>query len=374
MNAPPASSPSPRDAFWAQPPPLPPGLRLVQLEPIVVPRRGRGGESVFDLVRLQTPSATVLLVVAFRSPATSKDVLTAKAQLRAVLDDLRLRSAASPPHLPAFATEVASRGIVDTCVREGLAVLDRRGTVVVHGGPVYVHVEGKLKVERTSRLRLFSGKACRIVRVLLASPAERLRPQEVAARSQTSYAFAHGVLSRLERDGFVSRRSPRSGFRLRDGAGLLRAWVESGERTAVRVTPYHAPSTRPEALAAAVAAARASGVGAVFTLASALLPGEPFASGLPHGAYLSGDVAPFEEALALERKTPHDFLVLRAEPAAETPAGGIHAFTRALPHGAGVALPQLAADFATAGGRGREQADHLVQRYAASLPPPELPP
>src|SRR6266568_3409188 len=131
-----------RDAFWAEPLPLPTDLRLTQLEPVVVPRRGRGGETVFDVARLQTPSATVFLVIAFRSPATSKDALTAKEQLRAVIDDLRLRSAASSSpgisYLPALATEVASKTVVDACIREGLGVIDRRGTLIVHGGPVYV--------------------------------------------------------------------------------------------------------------------------------------------------------------------------------------------------------------------------------------------
>jgi hypothetical protein len=42
--------------------------------------------------------------------------------------------------------------------------------------------------------------------------------------------------------------------------------------------------------------------------------------------------------------------------------------------GSAVALPLLAADFATIGGRGQEQADRLVELYAKSLPPPELPP
>ncbi len=372
----PAATRSGRDLFWAQPPLLPPGLRLAQLESVVVPRRGRGGETVFDIARLQTPSASAQLVIAFRSPATSKDALAARDQLRTVIDDLRRRSAgttsAGVPYLPTLATEVATRTVIDVCVREGLGVIDRRGTLILHGGPVYVHVEGHATVERTSRIRLFSGKACRIVRVLLAQPGQRVKPADLASTARTSYAFAYGVLAKLERDGFLVRSSPRSGFKVSDATGLLKAWLNSGERTAVSITPYFAPDTRPAALAAAEAAARASGVKTVFTLASALLPSEAFVSGLPHGLYASGDVAPIEDALKLERATtPHNFLVLRAEPAAES-AAGIYGFTRTLPHGTGVAVPQLASDFATAGGRGREQAERLVELYAKSLPPPEL--
>jgi len=342
----------------------------------VVPRRGRGGETVFDVARLQTPAATVLLVIAFRSPASGKDALTARDQLRKVIDDLRLRQAASSqassPLLPVLATEVATKSLIEACVREGLGVIDRRGTLIVHGGPVYLHVEGRAAVERVSRVRVFSGKACRIVRLLLAQPEQRFKPQDVATGTQTSYAFAHGVLTKLERDGYLSRSSPRSGFRLRDAAGLLKAWLDSGERTAFRVTPYFAPNTRAEALTAAASAARAAGVKTVFSLASALLPAETFVSGLPHGAYVSGDVGPLEAALRLERTTPHNFLVLRADPAAETEAAGVYGFARQLPHGPGVALPQLASDFAGVGGRGREQADRLLELFARSLPPPQV--
>ena len=333
---------------------------------------------MFDVARLQTPSATVTLVIAFRPNLTPQGVLQAREQLRTVIDDLRLRgggtAAAVASYFPAVAADIASTSVVDACIREGVALLDRRGTVIVHQGPVYVHVVGHAVVERPTRVRLFSGKACRVVRYLLAHPDLRVKPQEVASGAKTSYAFAHGVLTKLEREGFVARRSPRSGFRLRDGAGLLKAWAGSGERTSVRVTPYFAPNTRPEALSSAAKASRAAGVNSVFTLASALLPPEVFVSGLPHGAYISGDVAPFEEALELERTTPHNFLVLRADAAADTTAGGIYAFTRTLAQGQGVALPQLAVDFSGAAGRGGEQAERLIDLYAKSLPPPELEP
>ena len=365
-----------RQAFWAQPLPLPADLRLTQLESVVVPRRGRGGESVFDVARLQAPSASVQLVVAYRAQVTARDALIAKRQLTSVIDDLRLRASGSGQgahtYLPTLASDVVPKSVLEVCIREGLAVLDRRGTVVVHQGPLFVHVEGRAPVQRPTRVRLFTGRACRIVRFVLAHRGDRLKPQEVASGTQTSYAFTHGVLTKLERDGFVQRPSPRAGFRLRDGAGLLRAWIESGEATAVRVTPYFAPSTRPEALAEAASSARARGVTSIFTLASALKPDEVFVAGLPHGAFVSGDVEPFEQALKLQRTTPHNFWILRPDAASDTIASGIHAFTRDLPHGTAVAIPQLAVDFAATGGRGREQADHLLSLYAKGLPPPEL--
>jgi len=122
-----------------------------------VPRRGRGGESVFDVGRLQAPSTTVTLVIAFRSVVTPRDVLKVREQLRAVIDDLRLRgdsASGGVAYVPALATDVASTSVVDACVREDVALLDRRGTMIVHQGPVYVHVVGYAAQDRSSHIHL----------------------------------------------------------------------------------------------------------------------------------------------------------------------------------------------------------------------------
>jgi len=270
--------------------------------------------------------------------------------------------------LPALATSVATPRLVEACSGERVALLDCRGTVIVHEGGAYIHTIGVGRVERPSRARTFAGKGCRIARLLLAEPTASHLGLELSRRSETSYAYTHAVLTRLEQDGYVARSSPRSGFRVKDPAGLLRAWMESGERTAAAIEAFNAPSTSPEALARADTARQTAGVSGVFTLASALLPDEVHVSGLPHGMYLGGDVAPVVAALGLRRITPHNFLILRAEPAAESAAGGVYLSPRSLPHGLGVLVPQLVVDFAQAGGRGPEQAGFLLERYAAALP------
>jgi hypothetical protein len=365
----PATSPSPRQAFWSDPLPLPAGLRLQHLQAVTVPRRGRGGESVLDLARLHVGGTALRLIIAYRPAPTPKDVVSAKRSLAAAADALRLsrRAGDGVGDVPAIAADVASRAVIDLCVREGLAVIDRTGTVIVRQGPVFVHVIGRAPVDRTRRLRPFAGRACRVVRFLLAHPSGRFTAHEVAVGTAVSYAFAFTVLTRLEREGFAWRPSPRGGFGLRDGRGLLRAWIDSPDARPASITPYYAPNTRPEALAKAAEAASANGVRAVFTLASGLESGDAFVAGLPHGAYVSGDAQAFVDALGLQDSTPHNFWILRADPAAETVSGGILAGTRALQHGEGVALPQLAVDFAAVPGRGKDQAEFLLDRYAETL-------
>src|SRR5690606_4426801 len=128
-------------------------------------------------------------------------------------------------------------------------------------------------------------------------------------------------LTRLEHEGFVERQSPRTGFVLRDPVRLLRTWIESGERTAQAVEAYYAPAVGADALTRAWDSLQEQGVKGIWSLASATAREDLHVSGLPHGIYLAGSAAPLERTLQLRRVTPHNFLVLRADPAAETDAG-----------------------------------------------------
>lgn len=368
-----SESGSGRQAFWAGPLPLPPDLHLQHQEAITIPRRGRGGESTLDIARLTSPSGRVGLLLAYRSAPTPHDVLRAKALLAVASDQLRGRGAAGLL-LPILAADVASRSVIDLCTREGLGVVDRTGTIVLHQGPFFVHVIGTAKPTRDKRVRLFGGRSRRVVRSLLLRPAERRLVRALAEAAGVSFAFAYQVLTRLEREGHVDRRSPRGGFAVRDGAGLLRAWALSPDGASASISRYYAPSTRPEALARAAAAAAEQGVQVHFTLASGLLPGEVVVGGLPHGAYLSGDDRAFRDALGLQETTPHNFWILRGDPAGDVGRGGVSDGSRKLPHGDGVSLPQLAVDVAAVPARGLDAMNRLLEVFAAQgSKAPEVP-
>lgn len=361
-----------RESLWRERPPLPRGVELLRQDTLLVPRRGPGGQDVYDLAQVALPGSQVPVLVGYRAPLLPVDVPRLRDRLRALDEELRRRESTGrvlpAPRVPLIATNAAGEGVLSACEREDVALVDLRGTLLLRSGTAFIRVLGQQPRQRSPREPLFHGKGCRLVRVLLGTPGRAWTGRALSERTQTSYAYTHGVLTQLEQQGYVERASRNTGFRVRDAVGLLRAWMDSGKRTAVTVDAFNAPATTPEALQRGFAELRAGHIRAAFTLASGLLPEERFVSGLPHGLYLSGSVEPVVQAFGLRRLTPHNFWVLRPEVAAETEAGGVYDMLRELPQGPGVALPQLAVDSCHAGGRGREQAEALLERFARSLP------
>jgi hypothetical protein len=366
-----------RDEFWRFGPSLPKGLEVLRQDVFVVPRTGPGGHSVYDLADVQLPQVHVPVLVTYRAPLFPADVRRLRERLLAADEKLRQRDGARrlpARRLPMIATDSASPQVIEACEREDVALMDLRGAFFLRAGSTLIRVQGREALRRRPREPVFHGKGCRVVRVLLQSPGEGWTVRALSAVTETSYAYAHGVVRKLVLDGVVEQVGRRAGFRLREPVALLRAWLESGDKTAIALEGFNAPSTTPELLTRGYARLEDQGIRAIYTLASALLPEERFVSGLPHGLYLTGSMEAAIAAFGLRRLTPHNFWVLRAEPAAETTAGGLYHVPRKLPHGPGVALPQLAVDFHRSGGRGKEQAEALVERFARALPiPPEAP-
>lgn len=374
-----------RDRFWAELPRLPTGLSLQQREPIVATRPGRGGAAVYDVVDLSTPAGPIPLLAAYQERLLASQVEAVAARLAAVISQRGERARAlgrrdSRSLVPTIITDLAKPSVVAACEQRRIALLDRRGTIVLNASPSFIHVVGRAAVEPTSRGRLFSGKASRIVRFLLSIAAPESPPlarstHTIATACDLSYVYAYSVLTKLERDGFVNRSSSHGGFRLRNPVRLLEAWIASGEQAARATEAFYCPATSRQSLfVAANRVAGATGTAPLFTLASALEEDEVHVAALPHGVYWPGDLGPIVEAFGLTRTTPRNFRVLIPDPIVWTTAGGLLQNDPARPASRDaigqnrVCLPQLVVDFSAIQGRGREQADFLLARYAASLP------
>jgi len=361
-----------QELFWRAPLPLPRGVELRRQDSLVVPQRGPGGLAIYDLAQVQLQEGQVPVLLAYRAPLFPADIPRLRSRLQQLDEQLRRRESTGRNlpvrRAPMIATDVASPGLIEACDREDVALVDLRGTLLLRHGVAFIRVQGQGQFRRPSRAPVFHGKGCRLVRVFLETPGERRTVRQLEEKTETGYAYAHGVVAQLEQAGYLERSSRKSGFRVRDPAGLLRAWLDSGQPTAATIEAFNAPSTTPETLQRGFDALSAEGIRSIFTLASGLKPEERFASGLPHGLYLSGSLEPVVHAFGLRRITPHNFLVMRPEVAAETEAGGIYFAPRQLPHGPSVALPQLIVDFHHSAGRGKEQAEVLLERYLKTLP------
>ncbi|WP_408888511.1 hypothetical protein ACJ2CR_27245 [Myxococcus faecalis] len=358
-----------REEFWKDPPTLPAGVELVRQEGLIIPRTGPGGESAYDLAEVRLPEARVPVLLSYRAPLFPAQVVAQKDKLLSLREQLRHRETDFDKlptfRVPMLVTDSASPRVVEACANEELALVDQRGTFFLRTGSTFIRIQGRGSSNRVPREPVFHGKGSRIVRALLESPGRRWTVRALSDQTQTSYAYAHGVIKRLTQEGLVDVGG---GVRLREPVGLLKTWMKHGRPTAISKEGFNAPSTTSQALEAGYRRLISQGIRSIFSLASALEPEERFVSGLPHGLYLSGSQEAAIRAFELRRMTPHNFWILRAEPSAETEVGGIYFSPRALPHGPGVALPQLAVDFQHSGGRGEEQADELLRRFARSLP------
>ena len=104
------------------------------------------------------------------------------------------------------------------------------------------------------------------------------------------------------------------------------------------------------------------------SLGSALREDEQWVTALPHGLYCNASADILEAAFGLRHQTPHNFLVLRPEPEADTDSGGVYIAPRSSHAGSGVFVPQLIVDLHRSGGRGPEQAERLLDTWAQGLP------
>lgn len=312
---------------------------------------------------VRTPYADGSLLAAYKAPLLAKDVPTLHRRLTLAINELRRTNLDDRrDRFPVVITDAAQPGTIAACERERLGVIDQTGTILLHDGPIFVHVAGRGRVTRRARAALFRGKSVRILNYLFLHVGEAEHAKRIGEETQTSFAYCHAVLKKLESQGFVNRPSPRGGFRLVRPVELLREWSESGGVATATVEPFYAPSTEEQVLARLEERLKKAGQKFSLTLASALQEDEVFVGGIPHGLYLGGDASPVIETLELKRTTPHNFLILRPSPDLAATDYGVFRSSRVCP-------TQLILDvFAYGGARGREQGEHLLRRFAADLP------
>jgi hypothetical protein len=352
------------ERFWREFKP-PPDLVVQQRGFLLEQRPGRGGYDMLGDVELAAPSGNrTRLIVAHREHVKAGELPKIKQRLRNAID-WRRRADPSDTGLAravvALATEVASPSLRDACQREWLGLLDLTGTAIIHDGPLFLHVEGTTPVRKHVRVPYFQGAATRVLRCLLDAATQEPKnwsTEAMAAATELSLPYVWRVLRSLEDAGYVWRRSPRTGFLLRDAPALLRAWLKAGAKTWATAEDFNLRSIDQKSLLPVEDALRRAGQPFAWTLAAAT--DDHFVFGLPAGIYLT-DSRLFVETLRPRRVTPSNIMVLRPSPECATRLGGVFMREGSVP------LPQLILDFHALGGRATDQAEHLFQKWTSQI-------
>lgn len=362
-----------RDGFWQTPPSRPPGLDLERAGSAFA---GQAGE-VCELIDVRIEGVRPFTLVAtYLSRLLVAEISGVKASLSKAIERLRGGESIKGAYVPAVVTDIAKPTAIEACLRNGIAVLDMRGTCVIRTSGIYIYVVGADPVEVPAKNRIYAGGSSLIVRHLLTTvafqPSETAKTVQVIARHVgLSYSHAHGIMMRLERDGFLFRASSRRGFRLLDPVALLRAWRDSKERTARVLQGFHLASTSRGALAeGARRLQQATGYAPLFTLGSALTDEEGFATAACHGVYCRGDLSGIAECFELGTEKPYNFYALVPHDDVWTDRGGLlerDPSRIGVSEPAGlvrVSLPQLVVDFATLPVEDVEKSDTLLLSYS----------
>lgn len=360
-----SESESLRSQFWEQGP-WGDALRVVRLDTLVIPTRGRSGQWVLDEVELGVREKRDRGLVAYAPRLQPGGVAALSQRLtRALRESVPNRFEGREP-VTLVVVEVATSALIDACRRERLGVMDLAGTVDLETSTMVLQIAGRRRVARPVRVSPTSALGGRVIRTLLLTLDDPPQTKQLAERLHASYSSVWSALAGLEKLGLVARAHGRAP-RVLDPRALLRHWCEQGAPPLRE--GWFCPSTSTEALASGLARLRKRGADALFTYRSALAEDELFVTGLPHGVRSAAASELLVDAFGLRPVTPQNFFVLRD---LDSAFGGPSTGARQLKAGPSVSVPQLVFDLHHAGSRAAEQAAALVDRWWASLPPRRL--
>src|SRR4029079_10000038 len=183
----------------------------------------------------------------------------------------------------------------------GLGFVDLSGNCYLAFEHVLIEKDGKRNVRTSTRpLRsLFSPRATRVVRAVLAEPGRAWRLEELGKAAEVSLGHSHNVVKRLEDLRWVERDEAQR-IHLGKPADLIEAWSESYTYRSNEIASYFAPERVTRRLMADLArVATADHRRYAFTLSAGLSLVAPHTRlGAIH-CYLDGAPAPIAAALGL---------------------------------------------------------------------------
>jgi hypothetical protein len=138
-----------------------------------------------------------------------------------------------------YAPYISERS-ADICRKNGVGFIDLEGNTFLSFGDILVdrRLPRGTRAERRQVGALFSGRATRIIRVLLENAKRKWLVAELALEAGVSIGYASDILRALVDQGYVSMER-RKGLQLEDPAGLLDRWASVYDFNRNEVLSYY---------------------------------------------------------------------------------------------------------------------------------------
>ena len=239
------------------------------------------------IVELAVPAGTQYLIVQIKTNGQPRLARQAANQI------LRYRQSFSGAYGVLLAPYVSAKA-AEICADEGIGHIDLSGNCRLCFGQVYIEREGRPNqfAQKRDLRSLYSPKATRVLRVLLANPKKVWKGTDLAGEAAVSVGQASNVKKLLADREWISTE-PR-GFALREPAKLLAEWAENYSFRQNGIRDYYSlkPPVGIEADLAEVCATRGIRYALTgFSAAARMAPGVRYQRALAYVEETEEDIA-----------------------------------------------------------------------------------
>jgi hypothetical protein len=246
------------------------------------------------VVRVETIGGEYNLVVEAKSSGQPRVA-------RRAIDQLRVYSEGVPNPYPVLLAPYVADATAQLCARDGVGYIDLAGNCRLSFGQVYIEQCGKENPfsEKRELRSLYSPKAERILRVLLTSPREVWKVQELASEADVSLGMASKVKQILKLKEWLAPRS--RGVRLLDPEAALTEWAGEYRYSKHRAVDFYSLVSGSELEQQVVSAAKASDIRIALTGFSAAVRYAPAVRYRRSMIYCAGETAAIAQKLDLKQ-------------------------------------------------------------------------
>ena len=237
------------------------------------------------LIRLQSPQGEYPLLAEVKATGLPGTARNAANQLLRYQTDW-------PNSYGVFVAPYISPATAEVCRQEGIGYVDLAGNCRLAFGCVYIERTGNanpLAVKRDLRT-LYSPKAERVLRVLLAAPHKFWQVQQLAQEAQVSIGLASNAKKLLDNREWLQKAEQGAAFALGEPGELLTEWVQSIRPDRSRSVSFYSLQTLPDIERSLAEYCQQEQIAYTLTELSGAARYAPYVRHQRAAAYVSGDL------------------------------------------------------------------------------------